>query len=140
MTDAKTYLDRYGKLKLYISAKQRELQDLRNSLLPKSMDYSGVVVQSSPVDHMADVIAKIDEMERKIRNDTLEALKILREIEDTISEVEDLERQALLTNYYIVGLTWEMTAEVMKYDVRTVYRMHEEALEEVERILVSKCH
>ena len=63
------------------------------------------------------------------------SLKALEEITDTISKISDYSHRALLINYYVNGMTWEMTAEVMGFEVRTIYRMHDDALEEIEKIL-----
>ena len=135
LSDARSYLLRYGDLKLYIAAKRREIETLRESLLPQSVDYTGVTVQHSPSDHYAEIMAQIDQIERKIQDQTTEALKALEEITDTISKISDYSHRALLINYYVNGMTWEMTAEVMGFAVRTIYRMHDDALEEIEKIL-----
>ena len=135
MNDARSYLLRYGDLKLYIAAKRREIETLRDSLLPQSVDYTGVTVQHSPSDHYANIMAQIDQLERKIQEQTSEAIKALEEITDTISQLSDFSHRALLINYYINGMTWEMVAEVMSYDVRTIYRMHDDALEEIESFI-----
>lgn len=135
LSDARSYLLRYGDLKLYIAAKRREIETLRESLLPQSVDYTGVTVQHSPSDHYAEIMAQIDQIERKIQDQTTEALKALEEITDTISKISDYSHRALLINYYVNGMTWEMTAEVMGFEVRTIYRMHDDALEEIEKIL-----
>ena len=135
LSDARSYLLRYGDLKLYIAAKRREIETLRESLLPQSADYTGVTVQHSPSDHYAEIMAQIDQIERKIQDQTTEALKALEEITDTISKISDYSHRALLINYYVNGMTWEMTAEVMGFEVRTIYKMHDDALEEIEKIL-----
>ena len=135
LSDARSYLLRYGDLKLYIAAKRREIETLRESLLPQSVDYTGVTVQHSPSDHYAEIMAQIDQIERKIQDQTTEALKALEEITDTNSKISDYSHRALLINYYVNGMTWEMTAEVMGFEVRTIYRMHDDALEEIEKIL-----
>ena len=135
LSDARSYLLRYGDLKLYIAAKRREIETLRESLLPQSVDYTGVTVQHSPSDHYAEIMAQIDQIERKIQDQTTEALKALEEITDTISKISDYSHRALLINYYVNGMTWEMTAEVMGFEVRTIYKMHDDALEEIEKIL-----
>ena len=135
LSDARSYLLKYGDLKLYIAAKRREIETLRESLLPQSVDYTRVTVQTSPSDHYAEIMAQIDQLEQRIRQQTTEAIKALEEITDTISKLSDFSHRALLINYYINGMTWEMVAESMGYDVRTIYRMHDDSLEEIEKLI-----
>ena len=135
LSDARSYLLKYGDLKLYIAAKRREIETLRESLLPQSVDYTRVTVQTSPSDHYAEIMAQIDQLEQRIRQQTAEAIKALEEITDTISKLSDFSHRALLINYYINGMTWEMVAESMGYDVRTIYRMHDDSLEEIEKLI-----
>ena len=135
LSDARSYLLRYGDLKLYIAAKRREIETLRESLLPQSVDYTGVTVQHSPSDHYAEIMAQIDEVEQRIQMQMAEAIATLNEITETINRIPDLSHRALLINYYVNGMTWEMTAEAMGFEVRTIYRMHDDALEEIEKIL-----
>lgn len=135
LSDARSYLLRYGDLKLYIAAKRREIETLRESLLPQSVDYTGVTVQHSPSDHYAEIMAQIDELEQRIQMQMAEAIATLNEITETINRIPDLSHRALLINYYVNGMTWEMTAEAMGFEVRTIYRMHDDALEEIEKII-----
>lgn len=135
LSDARSYLLRYGDLKLYIAAKRREIETLRESLLPQSVDYTGVTVQHSPSDHYAEIVAQIDELEQRIQMQMAEAIATLNEITETINRIPDLSHRALLINYYVNGMTWEMTAEAMGFEVRTIYRMHDDALEEIEKII-----
>ena len=135
LSDARSYLLKYGDLKLYIAAKRREIETLRESLLPQSVDYTRITVQTSPSDHYAEIMAQIDQLEQRIRQQTTEAIKALEEITDTISKLSDFSHRALLINYYINGMTWEMVAESMGYDVRTIYRMHDDSLEEIEKLI-----
>lgn len=135
LSDARSYLLRYGDLKLYIAAKRREIETLRESLLPQSVDYTGVTVQHSPSDHYAEIMAQIDELEQRIQTQMAEAIATLNEITETINRIPDLSHRALLINYYVNGMTWEMTAEAMGFEVRTIYRMHDDALEEIEKII-----
>lgn len=135
LSDARSYLLKYGDLKLYIAAKRREIETLRESLLPQSVDYTRITVQTSPSDHYAEIMSQIDQLEQRIRQQTTEAIKALEEITDTISKLSDFSHRALLINYYINGMTWEMVAESMGYDVRTIYRMHDDSLEEIEKLI-----
>ena len=70
LSDARSYLLRYGDLKLYIAAKRREIETLRESLLPQSVDYTGVTVQHSPSDHYAEIMAQIDQIDHRSHKDT----------------------------------------------------------------------
>ena len=135
MRAAKAYLSRYPKLKQYIKARQSELGELRNSLIPSSVDYTGITVQTSPHDKMADIMAQIDQLERRITEVTLAAMTALGEIEDTVNKLEDPRQQALIIYHYINDLTWEECAEAMGYDLRWIYRLHGRALDEVEKII-----
>lgn len=135
MRTAKAYLNRYQRLKGYIRARQTELMELRQTLIPSSVDYTGITVQTSPHDKMAEIMAEIDQLEQRITDATCDALKVLRDIEDVVQKMKDPRQQTLVINYYLNGLTWEQTAEAMGYDLRWIYRLHGQALDSVEEIL-----
>ena len=135
MRAAKAYLNRYQRLKGYIRARQTELAELRDTLIPSSVDYTGITVQTSPHDKMAEIMAEIDQLEQRITDATCDALKVLRDIEDVVQKMKDPRQQTLVINYYLNGLTWEQTAEAMGYDLRWIYRLHGQALDSVEEIL-----
>lgn len=135
MRTAKAYLNRYQRLKGYIRARQTELAELRGTLIPSSVDYTGITVQTSPHDKMAEIMAEIDSLEQRITDATIDALKVLRDIEDVVQQMKDPRQQTLVINYYLNGLTWEQTAEAMGYDLRWIYRLHGQALDSVEEIL-----
>ena len=59
-------------------------------------------------------------------------------IVEVIKAVEDTEYQILLEKRYLCFQTWEQIAVDMGYNVRHLYRIHEEALEKVR--VPESCH
>jgi hypothetical protein len=61
---------------------------------------------------------------------------IREEITQAIAAVEDYDMQAILVRHYLAYETFELIAEKMHYDLRTIQRKHKRALDEV----VIECH
>ena len=80
---------------------------------------------------MADAIAKIIDLQAEINNDIDRLVDLKREIVTVIKAVGNTEYQTLLEKRYLCFLTWEQIAVDMGYNVRHLYRIHEEALGEV---------
>lgn len=53
-------------------------------------------------------------------------------IENAIEGVQDPRLRLILRYKYLDGLKWETIADLMRYDVRWIYRLHGEALRAIE--------
>jgi len=53
-------------------------------------------------------------------------------IENAIEGVQDPRLRLILRYKYMDGLKWETIADLMRYDVRWIYRLHGEALRAIE--------
>ena len=60
-----------------------------------------------------------------------ELSKIRDEIEDAILQIEDYDLQSVLIMRYVNYFTYEKIAEKLHYGLRTVYRMHDRAVEKL---------
>lgn len=69
-------------------------------------------------------------------------IKIRVEIETAIEAVEQSKERSVLRYRYINNLSWHKIAELMNYDVRSIYRIHGNALLNIAKKIkdVSKCH
>ena len=68
---------------------------------------------------------------------TAELLEVQRETLCTIEQVQDSRYRRLLRARYLEGMTWEQIAVRMGYSWRQVVRMHGDALNEVDGIMLS---
>ena len=80
---------------------------------------------------MADAVCKIVDLQNEINRDIDRLVDLKRELVAVIKAVEDTEYQTLLEKRYLCFQTWEQIAVDMGYNVRHLYRVHEEALEKV---------
>lgn len=72
------------------------------------------------------------ESDRQLR----EVDRILAEIQHVIGAVKDNTLAALLTDYYVLGLTWEQTAQAIHYSpAHTIHILHPKALAAVQTAL-----
>ena len=87
---------------------------------------------------MADAVCKIVDLQNEIHADMEKLVDLKREIVTVIKAVENPEYQAVLEKRYLCFHTWEQIAVDMGYNVRHLYRIHEEALKNVQS--PSSCH
>lgn len=77
---------------------------------------------------MADAVEKIVDLQSEINRDIDALVDLKRDIVRAIKAVENTEYQTILELRYLCFKTWEQIAVYMGYNVRHVYRIHDEAL------------
>ena len=80
---------------------------------------------------MADAVAKIIDLQAEINRDINRLVDLKREMVRLIKTVDNIEHQTLLELRYLCFKTWEQIAVDMVYNVRHVYRLHDEAIENI---------
>lgn len=90
-------------------------------------------------DHTADLAVSIAETGERLERQRAEALRIANEIFDTIGAVPDPIQARLLFDRYILGRSWNQTADDIGHDpVHTRGRLHGAALEAVRKVRENK--
>ncbi|HQK35980.1 MAG TPA: DUF1492 domain-containing protein [Spirochaetales bacterium] len=80
---------------------------------------------------MADAVGKIIDLQAEINRDIDQLVDMKREMVKLIKAVNNTEYQTLLELRYLCFKTWEQIAVDMGYNVRHVYRLHDEATEKI---------
>ena len=77
---------------------------------------------------MADAVTKIVDLQAEINCDIDHLVDLKRDMVRAIKAVDNTEYQTLLELRYLCFKTWEQIAVDMGYNVRHVYRLHDEAV------------
>lgn len=77
---------------------------------------------------MSDAVSKIVDLQAEINRDIDRLVDLKREMVRLIKAVDNTEYQTLLELRYLCFKTWEQIAVDMGYNVRHVYRLHDEAV------------
>lgn len=83
---------------------------------------------------MADVIAKIVDLENEINADIERLVEIKKDIVSIIKKVQNPELHTLLELIYLCFRTWEQIAFEMSYGIDNVFKLHQKALKIVTKI------
>lgn len=131
---SKEYLKQAFRVHDLIRSNEKELHELEMlSVSLPGTDYSKdrVKTGSSSDANYTEIIAKIDILERLIKAeiDKLLALKI--EIRNVICSIKNDEERLILKYRYISFYTWENIADELNLSLRTVHRIHSDALRNV---------
>lgn len=106
---------------IIIRRKETLRDELRACLLPGAIRYDRDRVQSTPTDKMADVIARVDELDREIEQLRREKATLVIEISDAIEKLEDDNEKTVLTEFYIARAPMTEVADAINYSVRRAY-------------------
>lgn len=129
---AKAYLSQSLRLNQRINSKLEQIQSLRELAtkctpfltgMPKSPNQDGSL--------MADTVLKIIDLEKELQKDIDRLVDLKKEIMAVVKAVVNMECQTLLEQRYLCFKSWEQIAVDMGYNVRHVYRLHDEALQKV---------
>lgn len=127
---AKEYLKQIKIKNAVINNKQRQKDDLREMLFSFGGCGTGERVQSSPdPDKLGTLYSRIDEKEREIESDIDKLIDFKFKVIGQINELTDDRYVTLLYKRYIEFAKWEEIAVSMGYDMRSIYRLHGEALQ-----------
>ena len=128
----KEYLNQAYWLDRRIDSKLEQLSTLRDTATKTTAVMDGEVVSHTRNIHsLQDVIAKIIDMQEEINSDIDALVDLKRDIMRTIKGIENPEYQTLLELRYLCFKRWEEIAVMMNYNIRHIYRLHDEALEKL---------
>ena len=134
--EAKEFLRQYQEALTDIRNLEAEAEEIESLAMSMTASTDGERVQSSGrKDRMADLAAKAADLELEIMGLRTDALNILREVERTISQVEDKDYRQLLHLRYIEKRPWEEIAVSLKKSWRWTCSLHGKALQIVQEII-----
>ena len=84
---------------------------------------------------MADAVCKMIDLENEIARDMDRLIEVKREIVTVINAVDDVVLRTLLEKRYLCGATWEEISVDLCFNRRWTFRLHDKALEAVQKIL-----
>ena len=135
----KEYLNQAYWLDRRIDSKLEQLSALKEMATKTTSIMNGDVVSHSRNLHsLQDVISKIIDMQAEINNDIDHLVNLKQEIMQVIKGVQNPEHQILLEQRYLCFKSWESVAEELGYNIRHVYRLHDEAVEQI--TIPETCH
>lgn len=123
----KEYLRGYQKHVRRIDRIEMELKELREIRTSVSVNNDGMPHGSGQSD-LSDYAAKLDEMERELKEERFQRIKAYKGIAHRVKALHSENEKDVLFYRYIVGLDWWEIADRMKYSERWVHKIHGKAL------------
>ena len=126
---AKAYLQEIRRLEGAITRNQQEKEILYARLTGRAVSYEGDRARpSGSGDPMADVIAKVIELDHEISRQTVSYFGRLHEIKGQIEQLDNETFSKLLFKRYVKGKSLEVIAVEMNYTYSRVRHLHGLAL------------
>lgn len=136
--EVKEFLRQYQDALTDIRNLEAEAEELESMAMSITMSTDGERVQSSGrQDKMAELAAKVADLELEIMGLRTDALHKLREVEQVIRQVDNKEYRKILHMRYIEKNTWEQIAVQTSRSYQWVCRLHGRALKDIEKVLKS---
>lgn len=131
----KQYLNQLRSLERRISAKRRDLADLRAKAQGMISPSAEPVQQTGNGDRLCAIVARIVDMEHETEDDIARYIELRAQITAYIDMVPDARYVDILYRRYVHGQTWEQIADGTGYALRHIYRVHGQALREFARVM-----
>jgi len=128
----KEYLGQAYRLDQRINSKLEQVASLNELAIKCTSTLTGMPRNPNRgTSTMADAVGKIVDLQAEINRDIDRLVDLKREMVRLIKAVDNTEYQTLLELRYLCFKTWEQIAVDMGYNVRHVYRLHDEAMEKI---------
>ena len=125
----KEFLNQAYRIDQRINSKLEQIISLHTLATKATSALSDMPInKSESQSKMADIIAKIVDLETEINKDIDKLVDTKKQIMSVIRKVKNPEYQTLLELRYLCFRTWEQIAVAMSYDLSWVHRLHNKAL------------
>ena len=129
---AKEYLGQAYRLDQRINSKLEQIASLDELAMKCNLRLTGQPRNPDRgISNMAEAVCKIIDLQTEINYDIQKLVDLKREMVRVIKAVDNTEYHTLLELRYLCFKTWEQIAVDLGYNVRHVYRMHDEAVESI---------
>lgn len=128
LREGKAALSQVKVIEQMIKAKLLQAEALKASLELRAIRYDGDKVQTMAADQMAEVFAKIDELNNEVNDLIKEKQKAILETSAFIDQLEDATERMVLTAFYVSGQSARRIAREMQYSRRGVYKIMERGI------------
>ena len=129
---AKEYLGQAYRLDQRINSKLEQIASLDELTTKCNLTLTGMPRNPDRgTSNMAEAVGKIIDLQTEINYDIQKLVDLKREMVRVIKAVDNTEYQTLLELRYLCFKTWEQIAVDLGYNVRHVYRLHDEAVESI---------
>lgn len=126
--EKKIYLQGYKKAVLSQQQIEDEIRELQQIIVP-ALKMDGMPHAFGSSSDLSDYWEKIDELMATLKKRIEKRMQIRRDIIQTIERLDDETEKLILKCRYIHFSTWEETADKSFVSLRTVYRLHGQALQ-----------
>ena len=134
--NAKEYLGQAYRLDQHINDRLMQLSQLRALTQRITTAYDGEVVSRTRNVHaLEDSVIRLMEAEESINEEIDRFVDIKMDISKTIARVRNENYRLILEKRYLCFMNWEQISLDMHYTNRWLRKMHERALDVVDRIL-----
>lgn len=129
------FLNQHFEINNAINSKLEQISELRrlgaSAASPMFSESRSIGTHSDRVGRTA---AKIADLENEI-NDEIDRLVDLKcQIREVVAAVPDSTQRTILERHYLLGESWEVIAEKVGYSTRHITRLHNQAIERLDRI------
>ena len=133
--NAKDFLSQARYLDMRINSKVEQIDSL-NALATKcTSTLTGMPHNPSPsTSLMADAVCKIVDLQEELGRDVQDLVNLKQRISTVIKSVPNHELQTLLEKRYLCFQSWEKIAVDMHFSMQYAFRIHDKAMEEIEKI------
>ena len=136
---AKDFLNQAFLIDQRIRSKSEQIQTLNEIATSCSATLTGMPRNPNRGgSRMADAVCKMIDLENEIARDMDRLIEVKREIVTVINAVDDVVLRTLLEKRYLCGATWEEISVDLCFNRRWTFRLHDKALEAVQKILDQK--
>ena len=131
--EAKKYLSQAFGLNQRIESKLGQIEDLHDLATKATVTYSDMPRNPNKGhSRLEDAVIQIIELETEINQDMIKLVELKKDIIRRVKAVESAELQTILELRYLSYMRWEEIAIELGYGIDNVFRLHRNALDEIE--------
>ncbi len=128
----KEFLNQAYRIDQRINSKLEQIISLHTLATKATSALSDMPInKSESQSKMADIIAKIVDLETEINKDIDKLVDTKKQIMSVIRKVKNPEYQTLLELRYLCFNTWEKIAVDMHYGIDNIFKLHQKALRSI---------
>ena len=134
---ARDYLSRVRRMEQRLGWKRSQVMALREMATSATSQISGMPRSDSPnLQRMEALVCKIADLEQEIQQEAVALEDTRIETALTICHISNEQHQRVLTERYLHQHSWKTIAGNMGYSPSYVFRLHEDALCQMEALLL----